>query len=56
MTDMSMMKRIYEEVMADPEMSELYKTTLGMRDEDATVVMDQLIEAAYARLYAREPF
>jgi len=34
----------------------LYKTTLGMRDEDATVVMDQLIEAAYARLYAREPF
>lgn len=56
MTDMSMMKRIYEEVMTDPELSELYKTTLGMRDEDATLIMDQLIETAYARISRSDSF
>lgn len=56
MTDMSMMKRIYEEVMSDPEMHETYKSTLGMAEKDATLVMDQLIEIAYARILTQDRF
>ena len=56
MNDMSMMKRIYEMIMEDPELAETYEHTRGMRKQDAIVVYDSLISIAYARLRDRETF
>ena len=49
---MAMMKRLYHEIMEDPELADAYAQTLTMSEQDAIETMNHLIDVAYKRLFS----
>lgn len=51
---MSMMKAIYEEAMADPELKVLYDYATSTDGEESDLIMDYIVQEAHKRLESRE--